>query len=83
MQSTTAIAEILFLIGLLGHLATIVHGQCFQDESMNAQWAQLINGDDTSTTFSIDGTCCQETVCNLPCAAEVPPPSKVTLFSVM
>lgn len=75
---TAAAAKSLLLLGVfLGRLVTIVHSQCFQDESMNAQWAQLINGDDTSTTFSIDGTCCQETVCNVPCAAEVPPPPKV------
>lgn len=75
--ATTAAAKILLGLFLLGQLATLVHSQCFQDESMNAQWARLINGDETSTTFNIDGTCCQDAVCNIPCAADVPPPPKV------
>ena len=53
-------------------------GQCFKDESMNAQWAQIINEDDTSTEFSVEGSCCQETVCARPCAEEVTPPATVS-----
>jgi hypothetical protein len=64
------------IIGL-ARLALAV-GQCFKDESMNAQWAQIINADDTSTEFSVEGSCCQETVCALPCAEEVPPPATVS-----
>lgn len=65
------------IIGLLVQFECVV-GQCFSDSSMNAQWAQIINGDDTSTEFSVEGSCCQETVCALPCAEEVPPPAKVS-----
>ncbi|KAL7468369.1 hypothetical protein ACHAXS_008592 [Conticribra weissflogii] len=50
--------------------------QCFQDPNTNAEWAQIINGDSTSTEFSIEGTCCQEAVCGLKCAQETPPPAK-------
>ena len=50
--------------------------QCFSDPATNTEWAQLLNGDDTSTEFSTEGSCCQETVCALPCAEEVPPPAK-------
>jgi len=57
--------------------------QCFKDESMNAQWAQIINADDTSTEFSVEGSCCQEMVCGLACAAETPPPAKVSYPSAM
>ena len=67
------------LIGLATQCQTVL-SQCFADESMNTQWAQIINGDDTSTEFSIEGSCCQETVCALPCAQEVPPPAKVIIF---
>lgn len=52
-------------------------GQCFQDPDTNAEWAQIINNDTTSTEFSIEGSCCQETVCGLGCAEETPPPAKV------
>ncbi len=52
--------------------------QCFQDPNTNAEWAQIINGDSTSTEFSIEGTCCQEAVCGLKCAQETPPPAKVS-----
>ena len=69
------------LIGLAGHIQQ-VESQCFADESMNTQWAQIINGDDTSTEFSIEGSCCQETVCALPCAEEVPPPAKVCIYRI-
>lgn len=58
-------------------------GQCFEDESMNAQWAKIINADETSTEFSVEGSCCQERVCGLPCADEVPPPAKVSALSSM
>ena len=57
--------------------ARVAAGQCFSDPATNTEWAQLINGDDTSTEFSVAGSCCQETVCGLPCAEEVPPPAKV------
>ncbi|KAL3762641.1 hypothetical protein ACHAW5_007212 [Stephanodiscus triporus] len=57
--------------------------QCFKDESMNAQWAQIINADDTSTEFSVEGSCCQEMVCGLACAAETPPPAKGFGIAVM
>ena len=67
------------LIGLAAHVQPVL-SQCFADESMNTQWAQIINGDDTSTEFSIEGSCCQETVCALPCAEEVPPPAKVCIY---
>jgi hypothetical protein len=67
---------LLTIVGLT-RLAIAV-GQCFKDESMNAQWAQIINGDETSTEFSVEGSCCQETVCGLPCAEETPPPAKVS-----
>jgi hypothetical protein len=59
----------------------IVVGQCFKDETMNAQWAQIINADNTSTEFSVEGSCCQEKVCGLACAEETPPPAKVSYLS--
>lgn len=58
-------------------------GQCFGDSSMNTEWAQIINGDDTSTEFSTEGSCCQEAVCGLPCGEEVPPPAKGFGIAVM
>ena len=64
------------IIGLAVQLHTVV-GQCFQDPAMNAEWAQIINEDDTSTTFDIEGSCCQETVCGIPCAEPTPAPAKV------
>ena len=64
------------IIGLAVQLHTVV-GQCFQDPSMNAEWAQIINEDETSTTFDIEGSCCQETVCGIPCAEPTPAPAKV------
>lgn len=57
--------------------------QCFGDPSMNTQWAQVINDDTTSTEFSIEGSCCQETVCGLPCAEEASPPAKGFGIAVM
>ncbi|KAL7531840.1 hypothetical protein ACHAXR_004270 [Thalassiosira sp. AJA248-18] len=57
--------------------------QCFGDPSMNTEFAQIINEDDTSTEFSIEGSCCQEAVCALPCAEEVPPPAKGFGIAVM
>lgn len=65
------------IVGLVAELVGRVSGQCFNDESMNTQWAQLINGDPNSTEFSVEGSCCQETVCALPCPAEQSPPDKV------
>ena len=54
--------------------------QCFQDPDTNSEWAQLLNGDDTSTEFAItEGSCCMDTVCGLPCPEPVPPPAKVSL----
>lgn len=82
-SNSSAATKILVGLLFLGQLATLVHSQCFQDESMNAQWARLINGDETSTTFNIDGTCCQDTVCNIPCAADVPPPPKVNAILII
>ena len=72
----------LFLSALLGltQLGS-AYAQCFADPDMNAQWAQIINEDTTSTTFTIpEGSCCQETVCAIPCAQEVPPPAKVSMM---
>eukprot|EP00804_Cyclotella_cryptica_P024232 CCRYP_013270-RA/>CCRYP_013270-RA protein AED:0.19 eAED:0.18 QI:0/0/0/0.88/1/1/9/0/664 len=50
-------------------------GQCFSDPATNTEWAQLINGDNTSTEFSVEGSCCQSTVCNIPCPETVPSPA--------
>jgi hypothetical protein len=71
------------VVGLATQLVGLVSGQCFNDESMNTQWAQLINGDTNSTEFSIDGSCCQETVCALPCPAEQSPPPKVRVIHLL
>ena len=68
-------------------LATILHlaqigstiSQCFNDQATNTEWAQLITEDDTATEIPIDdGSCCQETVCGLPCPAPMDPPAKVS-----
>jgi hypothetical protein len=57
--------------------------QCFSDSDTNTEWAQLINGDTTSTTFSIENSCCQETVCGIGCPEEVPPPPKGFGIAIM
>lgn len=49
--------------------------QCIADETVNTEFARIINGDDTSTSYSIDGSCCQKTICNLDCPEEVDPPA--------
>jgi hypothetical protein len=55
-------------------------GQCFEDESTNAWWARIINRDDAGgTEFSVEGSCCQEVVCAVPCAKEVLPPATVSV----
>ena len=72
---------LLTIVGLTRLAITV--GQCFKDESMNAQWAQIINADETRLEFSVEGSCCQETVCGLPCAEETPPPAKVSSPSAM
>lgn len=75
-KTMTLILLLTTIVGLVAQLE-LVSGQCFNDESMNTQWAQLINGDANSTEFSIEGSCCQETVCALPCPADQSPPAKV------
>lgn len=59
--------------------AIAVLSQCFSDPATNAEWAQIINGDNTSTEFSVEGSCCQSTVCNIPCPETVPPPAIVSI----
>ncbi|KAL7464244.1 hypothetical protein ACHAXS_004588 [Conticribra weissflogii] len=58
-------------------------GQCFQDPDTNAEWARIINNDTTSAEFSIEGSCCQESVCGLGCAEDTPPPAKGFGIAVM
>lgn len=55
--------------------------QCIADDTLNAEFARIINGDDDSTTYSIDGSCCMETICGLPCPEEVEPPAAGKLLS--
>jgi hypothetical protein len=50
--------------------------QCLSSESLNAEFARIITGDDAATTYSIEGSCCQETICGLGCPEEVDPPAK-------
>jgi len=68
-----AILPIIVNFDLFGHAVA----QCFQDPDTNAEWALIINKDSTSTEFSIEGSCCQETVCGLKCPEETPPPAKM------
>ena len=52
--------------------------QCFADPATNAEWAAILTEDGTATEFSVEGSCCQEQVCGLGCAEEVPPPPAVS-----
>ena len=65
------------IAGVLAQAITVL-GQCFSDPATNTEWAQLINGDDTSTEFSVEGSCCQSAVCNIPCPEAVPYPPIVS-----
>ena len=55
-------------------------GNCIADETINAQFADIISGG-TSDTYEIpDGSCCQEQICLLGCPEEVEDPAKGKLF---
>jgi len=72
--------HLLSIIVGLGSLVrqVAVAQECFADPNMTAQWAKILTEDDTATTFTVaEDSCCQETVCGIPCAAEVSPPAKV------
>ena len=56
-------------------------GQCFSDPDTNAEWAQVINEDTSSTEFEVD-QCCQNTVCGIPCPETVPEPPIVSFRSL-
>lgn len=71
-MSTSPTLYILLLIGTVGRAV----GQCLSNESLNAEFARIITGDDTATSYSIEGSCCQETICGLGCPEEVDPPAK-------
>eukprot|EP00984_Skeletonema_dohrnii_P033250 scaffold29187_cov59-Skeletonema_dohrnii-CCMP3373.AAC.1 len=58
-----------------GWLLNQAAGQCIADETINAQFAS--DGYSTTTTaedLEAAGTCCQETICGIPCAEEVDAP---------
>ena len=65
------------LLILISGLVQLRYGvsQCIADSDLNTEFARKINGDDDSTTYSIDGSCCMETICGLPCPQEVEPPT--------
>ena len=64
----------LSIVGQLGRFG-VSSAQCIADEGLNAAFAQIVNGDDDSTSYSIEGTCCQEKLCGLGCPEEVEPPT--------
>ena len=66
-------------IAILFTKAVSTLGQCFSDANTTAEWAQVINGDTTSTEFEVD-QCCQNTVCGIPCPESVPEPPIVSFF---
>ena len=56
--------------------ASISAAQCIADEALNTEFAQIINQDTTSTTYDIEGSCCQAEICGLGCPEEVSPPTR-------
>mmetsp|Transcript_4985 Transcript_4985/g.9494 ORF Transcript_4985/g.9494 Transcript_4985/m.9494 type:complete len:87 (+) Transcript_4985:178-438(+) len=60
---------------VIGQIAGAV-SQCLSNESLNAEFARIITGDDSATSYSIEGSCCQETICGLGCPEEVDPPAE-------
>lgn len=62
-----------YLIALAG-LAPLAFGQCIADEDLNTEFAQILFND---TSYEVpEGSCCQETICGLPCPEEVEEPDK-------
>jgi hypothetical protein len=63
------------LIALIGLLPQVT-SQCIADETINTQFAELFSNG-TSITYEVaEGSCCQETICAIPCPEEVSPPDK-------
>ncbi|KAL3929736.1 MAG: hypothetical protein SGBAC_012080 [Bacillariaceae sp.] len=66
-------ATLIALAGLLPQVAS----QCIGDETINTQFAEIFSNG-TSTTYEVPAdSCCQETICAIPCPEEVAAPEKV------
>ena len=50
-------------------------GDCIANEVINAEFANIISGGASDTYEVPDDSCCQETICLLPCPEEVSDPS--------
>eukprot|EP00980_Cylindrotheca_fusiformis_P020078 scaffold7161_cov133-Cylindrotheca_fusiformis.AAC.1 len=60
----------------LASLLPLAAGQCIDDNDINTQFALLFSNG-TSELYEVpEGSCCQETICGLPCPEEVSDPTK-------
>lgn len=76
-RSTLRMKDFALVLAFLSQLGwlTVSSAQCIADEDLNTAFAQIINGDNVSTTYDISGSCCQEQICGLGCPEEVDQPS--------
>jgi len=74
MKMLTSISLSLFL-KVWAASAASSPGNCIANEDINEQFANIFS-DGASDTYEVpDGSCCQETICNLGCPEEVPKPA--------
>lgn len=72
-------ATLIALAGLLPQVAS----QCIGDETINTQFAEIFSNGTSSTYEVAADSCCQQTICAIPCPEEVAAPEKGTFYVML